>query len=100
MTAKDKYINHYEHLKDCINNLIEDCERWRTVAEKSTPSISDMPKTHGDNQREDAICELVDCERKIDYLMDELCDLRLRVADYIKLTGDRDERLLKIITVG
>lgn len=93
------YTAHYENLTERIKCLIEERERWQSVAEKSTPCISEMPKGGGGNLREDAICEMVDCDRQIDYYVDKLCELRRQVSDYIARTGDRDERLLKIIEV-
>lgn len=94
---KAEYIRKYEILNNQINQLIEEYERWRAKAERSTPTLDGMPKSKGDNQREEAVCEMADCSRQIDFFVDMLCDLRKEVQRHIDTTGDKDKRLLRIL---
>ena len=95
-----KYLNQYKILDRSINKKIEEKEKWQSRAMKVTPTWSDMPKgSDGENPRELAICEAMDCEIEINKLIDQLCCLRRQVKKYILETENFDERLLLILTV-
>lgn len=92
------WLKQYKRIDDNVNKLLEESEMWRSRAEKITSTISDMPRA-GDreDQRESAICKMVDCEQEADKLIDQLCDLRNQIKQYILITGDNDEELNNIL---
>lgn len=93
-------IRQYKRLNNQINRLLEEKDKWQSRAEKTTPTISDMPHGgDGENQREIAICNMVDCDAEANRLIDELNYLRGYVKQYISATGDNDKRLIVILTV-
>ncbi|HZK71089.1 MAG TPA: hypothetical protein VFD03_06165 [Clostridia bacterium] len=102
MTNQDmiEYLKEYKRLDRQICRLIEDKQRWFDRALKVTPTWSDMPGgSDGENPRELAMCEAMDCEAEINRLIDQLHELREKVKEYISLTGDNDENLLKIVKI-
>lgn len=102
MTNPNKmaYLKQYKYLDQHINKLIEESERWKSRAEKSTPTLTGMPQGgDGENQRELAMCRMIDCDRDITNMIDELCCLRNKIKAYIADTGDNDERLLLVLKV-
>jgi hypothetical protein len=97
---KIEYLKQYKNLNRRINRLLEDKERWRTRAEKITPTISDMPHGgDGENQRELAICNMVDCDVEANQFIDQLDSLREQIKHYISATGDNDENLLVVLQI-
>lgn len=100
MTNQEKirYLKQYKYLDLKINSLLEEKERLQARAEKVTTVISDMPHgNNGENQREVAICMMIDCEREANQLIDQLCDLRKQIKHYILTTGDNDKNLLVVL---
>lgn len=70
-------MNEIEYLDIKINKLIREREQWQLVAEKTTSTISDMPHGgNGEDQRELAMCEMADCDIKINKLIDKQYDLK------------------------
>jgi hypothetical protein len=97
---KIRYLKQYKNLDRRINRLLEDKERWRTIAEKTTQSITGMPHGgDGEDKRELAICNMVDCEIEANDLIDQLEYLREEIRHYISTTGDNDENLLVVLQV-
>lgn len=102
MTSKEKiqYLKQYKYLDNHIDRLLEEKEKWRARAEKITPTISDMPNGgDGENQRELAICEMMDCEVEINRLIDQLDNLRQQIRGYISETGEKDNDLLEVLRI-
>jgi hypothetical protein len=97
---KNEYLKQYKNLNRRINRLIEDKERWRLRAEKTTPTITDMPHGgNGEDQRELAICNMVDCDVEANQFIDQLDLLREQINHYILTTGDNDENLLVVLQI-
>lgn len=49
MTIKDKraYLRRYQYIDSRVNSLCEEITRWRSLAAKITPVLSDTPKGSG-----------------------------------------------------
>lgn len=103
MTNREKidYLKQYKNLDKYINHLIEDAERLRTRAEKITPTLTGLPQGgDGENQREVAICKLVDLNNEIDEKIDLYVDLGREIRGNIDSVSDvilRTILLLKYI---
>lgn len=103
MTNREKidYLKQYKNLDKYINHLIEDAERLRTRAEKITPTLTGLPQGgDGENQREVAICKLVDLNNEIDEKIDLYVDLGREIRGNIDSVPDvilRTILLLKYI---
>ena len=103
MTNREKidYLKQYKNLDKYINHLIEDAERLRTRAEKITPTLTGLPQGgDGENQRELAICKLVDLNNEIDEKIDLYVDLGREIRGNIDSVPDvilRTILLLKYI---
>lgn len=70
-------MDEIERLNEHINRLLLEKEEWFAKATKCTSSFSDMPKGGGgENPREDAICKMMDCERRANELIDKLVELK------------------------
>ena len=97
---KDDCVRRYKNLDRQINKLCKERESWKAIAETTTPTISDMPHGNdGENHRELAICNMVDCDTEANRLIDELVDLRWQIEHYITTAGDNDKRLLAILEI-
>lgn len=95
---KTEYLKKYKELETSIKKTLEEKEIWSSRAERITTTLSDMPKTgDGENQRELAICKMVDCSTEAELLTDQLIGLKREVKEYITKTGDRDKKLLIIL---
>ena len=91
MTNQDKiaYLKQYKYLDRHIDQMLEEKERWRTRAEKMTSTWSDMPKgSDGEDQRELAICKMLDCERVVTGMIDDLVDLGREIKEIISQVDD------------
>lgn len=97
---KSKLIHDGQRLNTQITLMIEAQEYWRSVAERSTSELSHMPRNKpSENTQENALCMVVEIGVLIDRLVDELCEVRGRIKEYIKTTGDNDEKLLEILRI-
>jgi hypothetical protein len=93
-------IRQYKRLNNQINRLLEEKDKWQSRAEKTTPTISDMPHGgDGEDPRELAICNMVDCDNEANQFIDQLNLLREQVNHYILTTGDSDESLLVVLQI-
>lgn len=100
LRQKAQLKQNFRSLNRAINQKIKESEKWRAKAEKVTSVVSDMPRgNNGENQRELAMVEMVDCDLEANRLIDQLCDLRERIKDYMLITGDNDENLLAFLAV-
>jgi DNA-directed RNA polymerase specialized sigma24 family protein len=91
VTNREKidYLKQYKNLDKYINHLLEECERLRTRAEKVTPTLTGMPTGgDGENQRELAICKLVDLNNEINEKIDQYVDLGRDIQATIDGIGD------------
>ena len=97
MTNREKidYLKQYKHLDEYINQLIEDCARLRSRAEKITPTLTGMPQGgDGENQRELAICRLIDLNNEINEKVDKHVDLGGKIRREIASIDSMNLRVL------
>lgn len=97
MTNKEKkeYLYRYRNLENSIKRLMEEEDRWRTRAEKITSTITDIPKSENDeNQRELAICNMIDCANQVAQKIIEQVKLKREIEEAIESVGDDGLELL------
>jgi hypothetical protein len=100
MTDKEKNdrVATCQEMEKNIAQLLEEKERWQAIAEKVTPTITGMPSGgDGEDQRELAVCNMVDCDKAATKEIDKLCTLKDKIKRYIMVTGDYDSRLLGLV---
>jgi len=92
---KKQYLRRYQAINADINQMCEELSEWRTKATKITPTISDMPKSNGgENRLQGAVDHIVEIESKINARIDELVQAREEVLRVIEDVEDPDLRLL------
>lgn len=99
MTNKEKkeYLYRYRNLESSIERLLEEKERWQTRAEKITPAITDMPRGgDAENQRELAICNMMDCANQAAEKINEQTKLKTEIEKAIESVGDDRLELLLV----
>lgn len=97
MTSQEKitYLKRYRTIDALINRKIEECQKWRDVALKITPTLSDMPKAHnGTNQTEIAVEHIIEIEREINESIDELVKIRKNIEKALAAIKDDTYRRL------
>lgn len=100
MTDKEKNdrIATCQEMEKNIAQLLEEKERWQAIAEKVTPTITGMPSGgDGEDQRELAVCNMVDCDKAATKEIDKLCTLKDKIKRYTVVTGDYDFRFLNLL---
>lgn len=98
MTSQEKkqYLSKYQNLDSMINRKLEECEKWRDLAEKITPTLSDMPKSQiSGNRVESAVEHIVELEQEINRSVDELVKLRKDIESSLKTV--KDDTLRKLL---
>lgn len=65
-----------EQIKNRIDYLSQERERLQAIAEKTTPTLTDMPRGGEGNPREEAICKMADCGVEIDKLKARLITIQ------------------------
>lgn len=97
VTNQDKirYLKRYKLIDNSINNLLREKEMWQTRAEKITQTFTGMPSGgDGENQRELAICKMIDCENDVVRLIDQFVDLGNEIKAIINRVTEDELRLL------
>lgn len=97
IAEKKTYLQQYSSILNEIEGYLEERERWRTLATKITPTLSDMPKGGNnesrlvssvehivsiDNRIENKIKDLRSMRENIDRAVSELEDSRYRQVIY------------------
>lgn len=97
---KIQFLKKYKELNRGIKRQLDKKEMWLSRATKVTQTITDMPRSgDGENPRELAACEMMDCEMEINQLIDQLCNLRQQVRQYMLETGEKDNDLLVVLRI-
>lgn len=99
MTNKEKkaYLYRYRNLESSIKRLLEEKERWQTRAEKMTPTLTGMPGGgNGEDQRELAICNMIDCANEAASKINEQIKLKAEIEKAIESVGDDRLELLLV----
>lgn len=85
------------YLRVSIYRELAERERWRVKAEKCTTTISDMPRADTvENAREQAMIEMVECDRRAGEMIRQLAELRERAIQYAAFAGDNDTAFLAL----
>lgn len=97
MTAKE-YLRQARTLDMRINNHLSEAERLRSLLERSTSTLTGMPRSGSyDSDRRETIMQRVwDLEAQIDTEIDKLVDLKTDIRKRInKVRDDRYQALLE-----
>ena len=89
------YLNRAYKTELRINNKLEQLERLRALAEKTTTTLSDMPKAPvGENKGENILVRIIDMENEIKRDINHLLDTKEGVQKAIKAVEEPELRLL------
>lgn len=87
--TKKEYLRQYKYLDNRINRQLEEIQRLKSLAEKITPTYSDMPKSHNEqNQIQSAVEKIMILEHELDVLIDKYIDLRREIENKISAVDD------------
>lgn len=100
MTIQEKklVLNKCKELNDDINKDIEQLARLKSLAVKTTPTLSLMPKATSGDDRLQSTCEKIELQQwKINHKTDSLIDLKKSIMADIEMSVNDDilKRLLK-----
>ena len=96
MTAKE-YLRQLKYLDNRINAKLLERERIRTIAEKTTVSLSEKVQTSSGNKMDDVVVRLVELEEFINKDIDKLVELREEAGDKInRLSNDKYKIVLSM----
>jgi len=95
MTTKE-YLSQILQIDHRIQAKLEQAEKLRGLATKITTTFSDMPRVPGHSQQsmEEAVCKLVDLQKKINADVDRMIDLRQEVMTIIESVPVKEQRYL------
>lgn len=94
MTTKE-YLNQARMLDKRIDSKLEQVERLRALAERTTTVLSSQPKgTSGTNRTEYCVLKIWELEREVNEDIDRLIDLKREIQDAIGLLTDDKYKLL------
>lgn len=92
---KIRYLSRYRRLNERIDRLLEEQSRWREMALKITPTLSQTPGGGGSGSPIERPMDKVDeLERKITQAIDELADIRAEIEDVLGQLEDENLRRL------
>lgn len=95
MTAKE-YLRQLKYLDNRINAKLLEREQIRTIAEKTTVSLSEKVQTSSRNKMDDVVVRLVELEELINKDIDKLVYLKEEAGQLIdKLVNERYKWALK-----
>ena len=96
MTAKE-YLRQLKYLDNRINAKLLEREQIRTIAEKTTVSLSEKVQTSSGNKMDDVVVRLVELEEFINKDIDKLVELREEAGDKInRLSNDKYKIVLSM----
>lgn len=89
------YLNQAYKTELRINNKLEQVEMLRALAEKTTATLSDMPKApSSENTNENILVRIIDMENEIKRDINHLLDIKEGVQGAIKTVEEPELRLL------
>ncbi len=93
MTPQE-YLSQYQQLNREIDRLLEEKERWTSLATRITPSQSDGGHRSGsyNGRVPPAVEKIFETENKIDADIDQLVDLRKEIEMKIKVLPDGKQK--------
>mgnify|MGYP000870024155 CR=1 FL=1 len=89
------YLNRAYKIEHRINVKLERLEGLRALAEKTTATLSDMPKSpNRDSGNEDILARIIDMENEIKRDINNLLDIKEDVQDVIETVEEPELKLL------
>ena len=92
MTSQEKkaYLERYKEANQEIDRLCEELSRWRALATKITPVLSQEPAGghEGENQIELAVKKIIALEGQINAKIDDLLKIKQQVEKAIQTVQD------------
>lgn len=94
---KIRYLSRYRRLNERIDRLLEEQSRWREMALKITPTLSQTPGGGESGSPIERPMDKVDeLERKITQAIDELADIRMEIEAVLgQLEDDTLRKLME-----
>lgn len=87
MTIKEKkeFLNSYKLINSEINRLLAECESYRELAKRISPTYSDAPKTLNNTSKlETAVEKIIELEHEMDKKVDQLQKKREEIEQAIQ----------------
>lgn len=104
MNSQDKkhYLQKYGELDDFINEKCDEITRWRDMATKITPVLSDMPHGSGGSDKiGTAVDNIISLETTLNGQIDKLCSMRIIIETAINEIDDVTlQRILYLAYIG
>lgn len=90
MTNADKkaYLSQYGMLNDRINRWEMEKKKWEDMAQKVSPTYSDMPKGGNGDRLLDCVEKIIDLESRINQEIDKLVNLRVEIESCLNTISD------------
>ena len=96
MTAKE-YLRQLKYLDNRINAKLLEREQIRTIAEKTTVSLSEKVQTSFENKMDDVVVRLVELEELINEDIDKPVHLKEEAGDKInRISNDKYKIVLSM----
>lgn len=88
---KKQYLNRYQITNKQIDQKCAELAEWRSKATKITPTMSDMPKGNGsENRLESAVEKIMEIEEGINADIDKLLEIHREILQAIEAVNDPD----------
>lgn len=92
---KKEYLNRYRSLDRKINRLLEELERWQSLATKITPCYSLMPKGNSNSDKlQTAVDNIIELQDVLNKKTDKYIDMRKDIDKAIDTVEDDTLQLL------
>ena len=94
---KIRYLSRYRRLNARIDRLLEEKSRWRELALKITPALSQAPGGGGNGSGspiERPMDKVLEIEREVDKEIDELQIVRQEIRETLNQLDDENLKLL------
>lgn len=91
MKAKE-FLEQAGILDRRIETKLQRMQSLKELATRTTSILSDMPKNHGSQGRDDVLALLAESEKEVDRLVDKLVDTRRRIMRILDEIEDERER--------
>lgn len=86
---KKQYLNRYQVINKQIDQKCAELAEWRSKATKITPTMSDMPKGNGsENRLESAVEKIMEIEEGINFDIDRLVRIQKEIEQAIRSLDD------------
>ena len=86
---KKKYLRQYRYLEGRVNSLCDELAKWRSLAERITPVLSDMPKGSGGDRLPRTVEKIIELEQELDAQIDQMIDTRREIEKAVAAVDDQ-----------